>query len=242
MKKVWERSLAWMDGLRFRERILLFIAMMGVLAAITDVFFISNLTAEQRKLTNKLDSQSAASEARQDRIQLDMLQRANARANSVEGDIARVQRELDGVERDIVALALPTGDAAGLAAVLSRVLKRNDRVKLVRIVSAGADTLSAAPAAGGIVAAITGAAQAVAQPAIGALPTAVPPTTPASAAATLQRSALDITLSGNYLDLMAYVGALEKAMPGLRWGALTFTTDTVPAQIKLRIVLIAAGS
>jgi MSHA biogenesis protein MshJ len=247
MKKLWLRGLAWMDALKFRERILVFVAVLAVLAAVTDIFFISSLTAEQKKLTNKLDSQSAANEARQDRIQLDMLQRANARASVVNSDIARVQAELDAVERDITALALPTGDASGLAAVLSRVLKRNDRVKLVRVVSVGADTVTAAPVAGGgIVAAVTGAAQAIAQPATGPGPLSAPqltPQTPASPTGptTLQRNALDVTLSGNYLDLLAYVSTLEKAMPGLRWGALSFSTETAPAQIKLRIILIAAA-
>ena len=249
MKRIWTGCLTWMDALRFRERVLLFAAIIALLAAITEVMFVSSLTAEQRKLTTKLDSQSAASEARNDRIQIDMLQRANARGNEVSAELARVQRELDAVERDITALALPTGDAAGLAAVLSRVLKRNDRVKLVRVVSAGADTLNATPiATGSVVALVSGSPAAsiatAASPATLLTGTSVTPagTSIPTPTATLQRSALDVTLSGNYLDLMAYVSALEQAMPGLRWGALSFSTDTTPAQIKLRIVLIAAGS
>lgn len=70
MKRYWERSLAWIDGLRFRERVLMFSAIVALLALMTDLFFVSSVTEQQKKLTGQIDSQSAQGEARRDRMQL----------------------------------------------------------------------------------------------------------------------------------------------------------------------------
>jgi MSHA biogenesis protein MshJ len=236
MKRYWERGLAWIDGLKFRERVLLFGAIVAVLAVMTDFLFVSSVTEQQKKLTSQIDSQSADSEARRDRMQTAQMRRERDRITTLEADVAKLQAEADAVDRDISALSSPTGDAAGMSAVLARVLKRNDRVKLVRVVSAGAEAVTPAPPLPGGLAALatapipgTSALPAVTAPAANAVP------------ATLQRNALDITLSGSYLDLMDYVATLEKTMPSLRWGALKFSTSTAPSQLTVRIMLISAG-
>ena len=50
------------------------------------------------------------------------------------------------------------------------------------------------------------------------------------------RGGFEITLSGNYLDLMAYLGALEKSLPQARWAALNLKADTQPAQVTVRVI------
>ena len=229
MKRYWERSLAWIDGLRFRERVLMFSAIVALLALMTDLFFVSSVTEQQKKLTGQIDSQSAQGEARRDRMQLAKQVYDRERIAALETSLRNLLAEADTVDRDISALSTLPGDAAGLSAVLARVLKRNDRVKLVRVVSAGsgAETpASSIPVPNAVNALASG--------------TYIPAAAPAATGTTtLQRNALDITLSGNYLDLMDYLGALEKAMPSLRWGALKFSTETAPAQLTVRIILVA---
>lgn len=46
---------------------------------------------------------------------------------------------------------------------------------------------------------------------------------------------VDITLGGDYLDLMEYLAALEAALPQARWSALRLTAETTPAQVSVRI-------
>ncbi len=53
---------------------------------------------------------------------------------------------------------------------------------------------------------------------------------------------LDITLGGGYLDLMEYLAALEVALPQARWSALRFTSETVPAQLTVRIATTRSGA
>ncbi|HEX3096711.1 MAG TPA: hypothetical protein VHQ02_03275 [Usitatibacter sp.] len=46
---------------------------------------------------------------------------------------------------------------------------------------------------------------------------------------------VDITLGGDYLDLMEYLAALEAALPQARWSALRLTAETTPVQLSVRI-------
>lgn len=50
------------------------------------------------------------------------------------------------------------------------------------------------------------------------------------------RGALDITLAGNYLDLVDYLAALEKSMPNARWASVKMKADASPVQVTVRIV------
>ena len=56
------------------------------------------------------------------------------------------------------------------------------------------------------------------------------------------RTGLDITLSGSYLDLMEYLASLEREMPQARWGAILLKADALPAQLTVRIVTSGGDS
>lgn len=69
----------------------------------------------------------------------------------------------------------------------------------------------------------------------------------ASASTTVARTAaaavtgLDMTVAGNYLDLLQYLALLEKEMPQARWGNLVMKADTMPVQLTVRILSASAG-
>jgi len=60
-------------------------------------------------------------------------------------------------------------------------------------------------------------------------------TADAAAGAPAAGRGVDITLTGDYLDLMEYLAALEAALPQARWSALRLTAETVPPQLSVRI-------
>lgn len=68
-----------------------------------------------------------------------------------------------------------------------------------------------------------------------------------SASTTVARTAsatvtgLDMTVAGNYLDLLQYLALLEKEMPQARWGNLVMKADTMPVQLTVRIFSASAG-
>lgn len=48
---------------------------------------------------------------------------------------------------------------------------------------------------------------------------------------------VDLQLSGSYSDLMPYLEAIEKALPGLRWGDLQIDGTAQPPLLKLRLFM-----
>jgi MSHA biogenesis protein MshJ len=72
------------------------------------------------------------------------------------------------------------------------------------------------------------------------LETATPPPKPPSAdpaAPGVRWQGVDLSVSGNYADLVQYLGELEQALPGLRWGPLSITTPTQPPVLSVRLML-----
>ncbi len=56
------------------------------------------------------------------------------------------------------------------------------------------------------------------------------------------RSGLEVTLTGNYLDLMRYLALLERELPQARWGSMLLKAEGASPQITLRIFSTAAES
>jgi MSHA biogenesis protein MshJ len=198
------RAIVRVDAMTRRERVMIFVCLLAVLGAITYLFFVLPLLNVQKQRAAQIDQSSAEMDMLRDRAQVGMLEARRSHATQLDADIARVQGEIDALERELAGISPgTTGDAAGMPAILRRVLVRTDKVALVRV--------SFAP------------------PEAGAAP-------PPGVAGT-SGSGLDITLAGRYLDLMDYLATLEAALPQARWGSLRLTSETVPAQVTVRILM-----
>jgi len=206
VKEFWTRFAKWVNGLTLRERSLVFTALVGLLGALTYVLFISPLLEQQKILVAQLDSKSSAMDSQREAVNLEMLKRGRDRFVELNADILRVQADIDATEREIAALSASGADAAAISTMLNRVLRRSDKVILVRVAQVSVEGSTAATARGA---------------------------GPGSGTA---RGGLDITLSGGYLDLMEYLASLEKGLPTARWGALWLKAESSPAQLTARIV------
>jgi MSHA biogenesis protein MshJ len=198
MKKRINRIAAKVNALSVRERFLLFAVIVSLLGALTDTFFISPLMEQQKALVAQLDRKSTDMDALREKVNAEVLKRNLGRAAELTTGLAATREELAAVEREIAALFASSSDPVAMSALLGRVLKRSDKVALVRVVQANADAVG----------------------------------TTQSAA----RGAVDITLSGQYLDLVEYLAALEKALPQARWSAVRLKADASPTQVTVRIV------
>ena len=235
MMRYWQRSQVWINRLRVRERVLLFIAMVAILVLVTDIFFVAKLTEQQKQLTTLIKREEADHAGRSEHLQTPQQKQENERIAILDAAILKLQIDAENTDLDIAAktaITSSSGETGELSAVLARVLKRNDRVKLVRLLSAGGEAVT--PTLPG---ANTGTQAGNAVAAQSQSPVTAPLSF--SPPIALQRNALDITLSGSYLDIMDYLRALETAMPSLRWGSLKFLTTTVPSQMTIRVVLVA---
>lgn len=56
--------------------------------------------------------------------------------------------------------------------------------------------------------------------------------------ALVKRQGIELTVSGNYAELMRYLQALEKAIPYVRWGDMKLKTEKGPPELTLQLFLV----
>lgn len=129
----WTRLAARVNAFSLRERFLLFVVLVSLLGAATNLFFIAPLVSLQKARVAQIDRGSAASEEQLGRLQLDILARRQVVGAELAAKVASVQAEIDGIDREIAQLAQAGSEAVALPAMLKRVLRRSDKVALLRV-------------------------------------------------------------------------------------------------------------
>ena len=208
MMALWLRLASRVNSMTLRERFLLFACVIAVLGGVTHLLFISPLIEQQRVLVEKIDKKSSEMDMLRDETNMEMRKRSRDYTTDLSARALKVQADIDLVEQEIAALTAKGGASREVSAILNRVLRRSDKIALIRVVPVGTE-LSAMPQGG-------------------ARPTG--------------RGGVDITLSGNYLDLMVYMAQLEKDLPQARWGALVLKAEPMPVQLTIRLLTTAAQS
>ncbi len=137
MSAWWTRLSARVNALSLRERSLLFVVLVSLLGAATNLFFIAPLLSLQKARVAQIDQGSAATEEQLGRLQQDIVARRRVLATELDTRMAAVQTEIDGVDREAAGLSLAASEAVALPAMLKRVLRRSDKVALVRVSPAG---------------------------------------------------------------------------------------------------------
>ncbi len=203
LHKGWQRQAQRIDALSLRERAILLLSIAAVLAALFDTLVLSPLSARTRQRGEEQAQQ--ARELAQLREQYVAVSRSSSDPASQLGhqlEAARAERaQLDEALHQ--AASLHAGE--GLSAVLQRVLGQQPGLVLERLT-----LLDDAP---------------VALPTVGA---AAPASAPAALAQRpglqpmpgLSWQGVELQVQGSYHDLQRYVQALERELPGLRWGEM----------------------
>ena len=145
MKAWWTRLATRVNALSLRERFLLFVVLVSLLGAATHLLFIAPLVSLQKQRLAQMDMRSAETEEQLTRAQMDTLARRRVLAAELGNQGAMVQADIDGLEREIAELSQSASEAVALPAMLRRVLRRSDKVALVRV--APAAEAAAAPRA-----------------------------------------------------------------------------------------------
>lgn len=146
MKLLWGRLAARINAMTMRERFLLFACVIAILGAITQAFFISPLISQQKVLVAEIDKKSSEMDLRRDETNLEILKRNRDQIIELNSNTLKVQSDLASVERDIAALSTTGADAGAISTMLKRVLRRSDKVTLVRVVQVGTDLSAIVPA------------------------------------------------------------------------------------------------
>lgn len=148
MKAWWTRLATRVDALSPRERFMLFVVLVSLLGAATHLAFIAPLVSLQMQRLAQMDMRSAETEEQLIRVQTETLARRQALAAELGNQGAMLQSEIDGIEREIAQLSQSASESVALPAMLRRVLRRSDKVALVRV-SPAADAAAAPGSAQG---------------------------------------------------------------------------------------------
>jgi MSHA biogenesis protein MshJ len=127
---------------------LVFAALVGTLGAITQLFFIAPLIEQQKMLAAQIDKKSSAMDLQREELNIEMLKRGRDRLAELNANTLRIQADLVEVEREIKTLSGKGNDAAMTSTMLKRVLRRSDKVTLVRVSQSGTETGAGLAASG----------------------------------------------------------------------------------------------
>lgn len=221
----WERQAKRIDGLSLRERAILFLCIVAVLAALFEVAVLSPLAARAR--------QRSEQQARDAAELTQLRERFVAASRSGNDPATQLRAQLDAAQAERHELdaglrgagSLNAGD--GLPAVLQRLLAQQPGLVLERLTLLDDQPVTAQAA-----------------PAMVATPSPPAPPRPAPAAPAalpgMSWQGVELQVQGSYRDTQRYLQALERELPGLRWGEMRLSAagGSEPPRLQAQVFLL----
>ena len=216
MKEQLTRLATRVDALSLRERVLVFAAIAGLYVFLMHFFGLGPMFAKQDLLRTQIVQQQNNLEG------IDAEIGDKVRAAQVDPDaptrerIAAVRAQTEALATSLRAMQNGLVPPERMAPLVEAILRANGRLQLVSLRTLPVEPVlgAAQPQAAGASAADTPAAG---KPAAG------------DPAALLYRHGVEVTVRGNYLDMIAYMAALESMPTQLFWGAARLEAETWPS-------------
>lgn len=199
------------DALSLRERAMIFIAICVVAVAFAWNGFLDPSLARQRGYTNTLAQKQRELVVLQ--AQLGTLMQARAKETSGLSQLEAERRKLAELDQAIEARQREMVPPDRMAALLTDMLRSSRNVEIK-----GVHSLAALPMAGDQG---DGGAQ--------------------SGASSMYRHGVEVTVAGQYLDLLNYLAAVEKLPVKIFWGGLSIDATQYPRNLlKLTVYTLSA--
>jgi len=213
LQAAWERQARRIDALSLRERAILFLSLAAVLAALFDTLVLTPQSARAR--------QRAAQQAQQAADLAQLREQFVAASRNTSDPARQLRDQLDAALAERARLDAELRQAGsviegeGLSLVLQRLLAQQPGLALERLTLL-ADTPVALP----------GAASA--------------PRPPQPAMPGMSWQGVELQVQGSYRDTQRYLQALERELPGLRWGEmrLSATGSGEPPRLRAQLFLL----
>ena len=208
MKAFLQAQARRIDGLSLRERAIMFVSLAVALVAVADALVISPRLAEQKELLAQRQAQTA---------QINTLRTtlagggaaADTPAAKLSRQLAEARARQQALDAEIARGLALGAHGARLPDLLERVLRRYERLTLLRLATV----------------------ESPAHPVAKALESAL------AAAGSAPAHGVEIVVRGSYPDLAQYVADTESALPALRWGALSITGGSELPVLTARVYL-----
>jgi MSHA biogenesis protein MshJ len=196
-----------LDAMSLRERVLIFLAVAVVIVAIADSALFDPISRRQKVNSQRIHQQEDEIRTMQGQVQAYAQARTGDNANTKRQRLDKRRLELAALDRELAAKRSELVPPERMAKMLYEIVKRNPDIELV--------SLRSLPA--------TGLAQSL---------TAIL----GSGGLALYRHGIEITVSGSYLKMLAYVGQLERLPAKIMWGNMELQAGAYPV-VTLKITL-----
>ena len=196
-----------LDAMSLRERVLIFLAAAVVIVAIADSALFDPISRRQKVNSQRIHQQEDEIRTMQGQVQAYAQARTGDDANAKRQRLEKRKLELAALDRELASRRSELVPPERMAKMLYEIVKRNPDIELV--------SLRSLPA--------TGLAQSL---------TAIL----GSGGLALYRHGIEITVSGSYLNMLRYVGQLERLPAKIMWGNMELQATAYPA-VTLKITL-----
>lgn len=246
----WVKLSTKLDGMTLRERAMVFVAVTAAVLFLIYSFAVEPMLVRQKALQieirqqqNQIGGIDIEIAAKAQGFVADPDAQSRVRLQEARAEIARLSTTLLAVQKGLVA-------PEKIAPLLEQLLRGNGKLKLVALktlpvtglndAAAAVPGPTPAPGSAGAPAAAPAAVAAPVTPAV-ASPATVTAQVTAQAATTrprelLYRHGVEIVVQGGYLDMIAYMQALEALPVQLFWGAARLDAQQAP-EARLTLTL-----
>jgi len=219
VKRLWQKYVEKMDGASLRERALVFAASATVLIALLNTLLIDPQLATQRRLSREVAQRQVEMRTLQEQLQAVALARQADPDREIRFKLDALKLKVSEIEARLLEEQRKFAPPEQVGVLLGEMLSRNRKLQLVDM-----RTLPVASFAGNAAEAEKAPPQKSA---------AAKPAAPAGGGQ-IYRHGVEITVSGSYLDLLAYLKDLEKLPSQLYWGKLDLAVSAHP-QVTLKL-------
>lgn len=223
MKQQWIKLATRVDALSLRERIMVFAACAAAIVFLMHFFALGPQLRKQDALNAQITQQQNNIEGIDNEIRARVEAAQNDPDAAVRTRLAAVREETEELSEQLRAMQNGLVAPERMAPLLDSILRANGRLTLVSVRTLPVESVLEA---GRRAAASAPDAAAAAAPAAPAQPQPQPQ---AGSAGLLYRHGVEITVRGNYLDMIAYMNALEGLPTQLFWGRAQLEAETWPS-------------
>lgn len=222
IKQQWEKVGAKLDALSVRERAMVFLAVVSILMWLASALLMDPLVAEQKQVSDKMQQQQTALADVQMKIMALMQAKQAVDSSPMHDRIATLDAMRQEQEDYVNGLRDRLVPPNEMASLLEKVVHQNGGLKLVGMKSLGATSLIEPKKATTDNAAPADKTQAPPEKEEGA---------PSVDQLQIYKHGFQVTVCGQYGDLLRYVTALEQLPVRLYWGEAKLGVETYPESV-----------
>lgn len=231
LTQYWQSLSEKFEKLSQRERLMVLLALLATVYAVINSLFIDPISTQQKTLKGEIDANQAQISVLQQQIStyagspvIDPDAQNKARIADLQSQIQETESQLNALQTTLVS-------PEKMPALLRSFLKSDGKLKLIALNSLEAKYVLDKPAE-------TAATTTMSDNSNQASPSA--PKSASEHDLPLFKHGVEITLEGNYLDLLNYVSAIETMPWHVLWSSAEFTSKTYPtSQLKLTVYTLS---